>query len=72
MLHENLRRIMASQDLTTEALLIKLHAAGYPVSFRTVESWLNGARTPMFSHALGLAAVLGCSIEDLTADDAAA
>jgi len=72
MIHENLRRIMAAQELTAEGLLIRLHAAGHPIGFRTIESWMNGHRTPSMANARALASALGCSIDELIASEKAA
>lgn len=66
MINRNLKRLMAARGLTAEMVAARLQGRGTDVTAGTVRAWMQGLRTPRFDHAVALASVLQCSMDDLT------
>jgi len=60
----NLKKLMNEKGVSAAELADALH-----VSKRRVEGWMYGEREPNIHYLIGLAAALGCTVDELIRPD---
>lgn len=69
MFGKNLKRLMAEQKLTPEALAVKLQQSGHEVTAAAVRSWMTDYRTPGLVLGTAVASALGSTTEEMLSSE---